>query len=142
MTSFAGGGELPTAVRDADSPSWAVRAAAGRRLAAAAEVPEIAEVLQRLLLDAYDTGVVQETAEALLQRRDMWGLRAVLAALARAVDLSVADQLAAEVDCDPRWLSGEPGGNEFFQQLRVLATDTDEGVCEEAQRLLARLSAP
>ncbi|MEV6733316.1 MULTISPECIES: hypothetical protein [unclassified Streptomyces] len=65
-------------------------------------MPEIAEVLQRLLLDAYDTGVVQETAEALLQRRDMWGLRAVLAALARAVDLSVADQLAAEVDCDPR----------------------------------------
>lgn len=142
MTSFEGDAELVAAVQDADSVSWAVRAAAGRRLAAAAEVPKIAEVLQRLLLDAYDTGVVQETAKALLQRGDLWGLRAVLAALGRAEDSSVADQLAAEVDCDPRWLSGKSSGSEFFQQLEVLATDPDEILRAEAQQLLARLSAP
>ncbi|WP_128984539.1 hypothetical protein [Streptomyces roseicoloratus] len=142
MTSFEGDAELVAAVQDADSASWAVRAAAGRRLAVAAEVPKIAEVLRRLLLDAHDTGVVHETAEALLQRGDLWGLRAVLAALGRAEDSSVADQLAAEVDCDPRWLSGTSGGSAFFRQLEVLAADPDEIVGTEAQRLLARLSAP
>jgi len=35
-------------------------------------------------LDAHNTAVTQETAQALLERRDLVGLRAVLAALSRA----------------------------------------------------------
>ncbi|MGN5635693.1 hypothetical protein [Streptomyces sp. AC154] len=58
MTSDAGAG----------ADSWSVRAAAGRRLAADAEVPEVAVVLGRLLLDPYDTFVTRETAEALYPR--------------------------------------------------------------------------
>ncbi|MFD9633232.1 hypothetical protein [Streptomyces violascens] len=139
MTSSTCNGEPASAAADANSPAWAVRAAAGRRLAVAAETPEAADVLHRLLLDERDTGVVQATAEALLARRDVAGLRVVLKALSRAEEFEVADQLAAEVHCDPRRLSGEPGAEEFVQQLRALATDTDEGVREEARRLLPRL---
>ncbi|MFE9574415.1 hypothetical protein ACFYMW_38890 [Streptomyces sp. NPDC006692] len=141
MKAFTWDGELVSAAADANSPAWAVRAAAGRQLAVAAQVPEVAGILHRLLLDDRDTAVVQETAEALLARRDMPGLRAVLKALSRAEEFDVVDQLAAEVDCDPRWLSGEPGGDEFIQQIRALAMDTDEGVRDEAQRLLARVSS-
>jgi hypothetical protein len=64
------GSELAAAIRDAASEEWSVRIAAGRRLAAAADVPSIAAVLERLLLDDMDTGVCQETADALLERRE------------------------------------------------------------------------
>ncbi|CAL9619225.1 hypothetical protein SUDANB99_05780 [Streptomyces sp. enrichment culture] len=77
---------LGPALLDARSPSWAVRAAAGRRLAVAAREPGVAPVLHRLLLDDQDTAVTQETAEALLERWDVHGLRLVLAALAVADD--------------------------------------------------------
>ncbi|WP_369242015.1 hypothetical protein AB5J56_44105 [Streptomyces sp. R21] len=133
-------GELALAASDAESPSWAVRAAAGRRLAAAAEAPGTAQVLHRLLLDDYDTAVIQETAQALLQRRDVQGLRVVLKALSEAKEDDVADQLVLEIDCDDRWLSDEPGGDELIQQLRALTLDTDEGVREEAEALLSRQS--
>ncbi|MFE3526507.1 hypothetical protein ACFXOD_33850 [Streptomyces sp. NPDC059161] len=140
MVSHEWDSELASAVSDADSPSWAVRAAAGRRLAAAVTAPETAPVLHRLLLDGQDTAVVQETAEALLRRRDAWGLRVVLKALSDAERDDVADQLVAEIDCDPRWLSGEPGSDELIQQLRDLALDTDGGIREEAQAFLSKYS--
>ena len=131
---------MARAASDAESPSWAVRAAAGRRLAAAVETPETAHVLHRLLLDDYDTAVIQETAQALLQRRDVQGLRVVVKALSEAEEDDVADQLVSEIDCDDRWLSDEPAGAELIQQLRALALDTDEGVREEAEALLSRQS--
>ncbi|WP_405771388.1 hypothetical protein OG539_41215 [Actinacidiphila glaucinigra] len=40
----------------------------------------MADVIHRLLLDAQDTAVTQETAVALLARRDSIGLRRVLLA--------------------------------------------------------------
>ncbi|WP_326570234.1 hypothetical protein OIE69_02275 [Actinacidiphila glaucinigra] len=78
--TLSGDQALTTAVRDADSPDWSVRAAAGRRLAASDKVDEMADVIHRLLLDAQDTAVTQETAVALLARRDSIGLRRVLLA--------------------------------------------------------------
>ncbi|MEU6948685.1 hypothetical protein ABZ957_26175 [Streptomyces sp. NPDC046316] len=77
---------LDALISDAASPSWAVRAAAGRRLAPYAEDAVVAVVLRRLLLDGHDTYVTQETAEALLERWDVVGLRLVLAADAVADD--------------------------------------------------------
>jgi HEAT repeat protein len=132
---------ITCAVHEADSPLWSVRAAAGRRLAAAAPVPEVFEVLHRLLLDPDDTGVTQETAEALIQRGDTYGLRVVLAALACAQSFSTADQLLAEIDCDPRWTT-ENGADQLVQQLRELASDEDDGVRGEAQSLLLRMKKP
>lgn len=88
--------ELTPFLQGATSASWSVRAASGRRLAAVPEVPEVAEVLHRLLLDGRDTFVTQETAEAMLGRWDVLGLRMVLAALASADD-DTGDHLDAAI---------------------------------------------
>ncbi|MCB5166569.1 hypothetical protein LG634_17210 [Streptomyces bambusae] len=125
-------------VEMADSPDWAVRAEAGRRLAAEPRIERYSGVLHRLLLDARDTGVTSETAAALLARRDLAGLRAVLAARAVASDESTAEQLAAELDCDHRWVTGADGG-ELLGRLRELATDADPEVRSEALLRLSRL---
>ncbi|MFE2149151.1 hypothetical protein ACFXAO_03835 [Streptomyces lavendulae] len=129
---------LRDAIAAAESPAWSVRAAAGRRLAAAPQIEGVAGVLHRLLLDAQDTGVTSDTALALLARRDLAGLRAVLAARAVASDQGTADQLAAELDCDPRWATGEDG-DELIAQLRTLAADQDPDVRNEAQLRLTSL---
>lgn len=122
-------------MEDADSPLWSVRADAGRRLAASAELVEVADVLHQLLLDAQDTAVTQETSEALLARGDIRGLRTVLAALSCAADTWTLDQLSAAVDCDPNWMT-EEGESRLIQQLQELAADDYAGVRSEAERLL------
>ncbi|MFD7582535.1 hypothetical protein [Kitasatospora sp. NPDC059817] len=122
----------------ADSPSWSVGAAAGRRLAVVPHIEDVAEVLHRLLLDVQDTGVTSETAVALLVREDLPGLRAVLAALANATNQGTADQLSAELDCDLRWMTGN-GMTELIRQLKTLTSDADSGVRDEAQRRLSLL---
>ncbi|MFD8805253.1 hypothetical protein [Streptomyces sp. NPDC059597] len=137
MEDFTARG-LRRSVAEADSPAWQVRAAAGRRLAAAPRIEGIAGVLRRLLLDAQDTGVTSDTAAALLARKDLAGLRAVLAARAVASDEGTADQLTAELDCDPRWATGE-GGAELITQLRTLASDPDPEVRDEALLRLSQL---
>ncbi|MEU9859888.1 hypothetical protein AB0D99_03375 [Streptomyces sp. NPDC047971] len=129
---------LRHAIAEADAPAWHIRAAAGRRLAAAPRIEIVAGVLHRLLLDAQDTGVTSATAAALLARRDLAGLRAVLAARAVASDEGTADQLAAELDCDPRWATGEDGV-ELITQLRTLTSDADPEVRDEALSRLSRL---
>ncbi|MFB9586575.1 MULTISPECIES: hypothetical protein [Streptomyces] len=129
---------LRDSVAAAESAAWSVRAAGGRRLAAASQIESVASVLRRLLLDAQDTGVTSETAAALLARRDLAGLRIVLAARAAASDEGTTDQLAAELDCDPRWATGQDG-DELITQLRTLASDRDPEVRDEA---LLRLSRP
>ncbi|MET9952437.1 DUF2332 family protein [Streptomyces sp. NPDC006339] len=129
---------LHRSIAEADSPAWNVRAAAGRRLAAAPRIESVAGVLHRLLLDAQDTGVTSATAAALLARRDLVGLRAVLAARAVASDEGTADQLTAELDCDSRFATGE-GRVELITQLRTLTSDTDPEVRNEALLRLSHL---
>lgn len=102
----------------------------------------MAPVLERLLLDPDDTAVTQETARALLERRDVLGLRAVLSALSRAEEWWTVDELVAEVDTDPRWVAEGEGAAEFVEHLRSLTSHEDPGVCAEAHRLLQRLAAP
>ncbi|MET7982289.1 MULTISPECIES: hypothetical protein [unclassified Streptomyces] len=97
---------------------------------------EVAPALERLLLDPHDTGVTQETAEALLQRRDLVGLRIVLAALSRAEEWSTADQLDGEVFNHQSWMIADGRRDRFVQQLETLAADEDAGVREEAVRFL------
>ncbi len=95
-------------------------------------------MLHRLLLDAQDTAVTQETAEALLARMDTAGLRCVLLARSWASETWTADEIQAALDCDPDWLTTE-GADRLIAQLRELTGDTDAGVRDEAQRILARL---
>ncbi|GGY54050.1 hypothetical protein GCM10010326_55360 [Streptomyces xanthochromogenes] len=129
---------LRDALAEAESPAWSVRAAAGRRLAAAPRIEGVAGVLHRLLLDAQDTGATSDTAAALLARGDPAGLRAVLAALAVASDQGTADQLAAELDRDPRWATGQDG-DDLIARLRILAASGDPDVHNEALSRLACL---
>ncbi|MGG8406541.1 hypothetical protein ACM614_07875 [Streptomyces sp. 12297] len=129
---------LRGSIADADSPDWSVRAAAGRRLAAAPRIEGVTDVLHRLVLDAQDTGVTSDTAVTLLARRDLAGLRAVLAARAVASDQGTADQLAAELDCDPRWATGVDADS-LIAQLRTLTSDKDPDVRNEALLRLASL---
>ncbi|GAB3277637.1 hypothetical protein [Kineosporia babensis] len=60
------------------------RADAGAALARFAALPQTWEPLLALVLDAEDTAVTLEVAEALLRRRDVCGLRLVARALAQA----------------------------------------------------------
>ncbi|MFF3654655.1 hypothetical protein [Streptomyces olivochromogenes] len=129
-------GGLMAALRDAESESWSCRAAAGRQLAAIAGQEEVAPVLERLLLDPHDTAVTQETAEALLQRRDLVGLRIVLATLSRAEEWWTADQLDGEVFNYQSWMIADGRRDQFVQQLEALTADEDAGVREEAMRFL------
>ncbi|MFD7335566.1 hypothetical protein ACFV98_06140 [Streptomyces violascens] len=130
--------ELRGAIQNAGSPEWSVRAAAGRQLAVSDRIGEVADVIHRLLLDAQDTAVIQETAEALLERKDTLGMRLVLLAYSRAVTNDDVDHLGAALDCDPEWMTTE-GADRLIKQLRELAADQDAGVREEAQQVLARL---
>ncbi|MFG3137141.1 hypothetical protein ACGFZA_13120 [Streptomyces sp. NPDC048211] len=129
---------MSDAIREASSPAWSVRASAGRLLAAASQIEAVAGVLHSLLLDTQDTAVTSETATALLARRDLPGLRAVLAARAQAVDVGTADQLSAELDGDLRWITYD-GHAELIQQLQTLTSDADPEVRDEAQRRLSLL---
>ncbi|GAA0716264.1 hypothetical protein GCM10010199_17710 [Dactylosporangium roseum] len=73
-------------LRLAGSGAYQDRADAGRALASFAEMPESAQPLRRLLLDADDTFVTLVTADALLRRKDPAGLALVARALADADD--------------------------------------------------------
>ncbi|WP_327072478.1 hypothetical protein OG196_04350 [Kitasatospora purpeofusca] len=130
--------ELSTAIRNAVSPAWSVRAAAGRWLARSDRIDEATGVVHRLLLDVQDTAVTQEPALALLERKDTVGLRCVLLARSCASETWTAEEIQAALDCDPDWMTTE-GADRLIEQYRELAADQDVGVRDEAQRLLARL---
>lgn len=130
--------ELGTAIENADSPAWSVRGAAGRQLAGSHKIEEVADVLHRLLLDAQDTWVIQETAEALLERKDTIGLRCVLLAYSQAGSYDAVDELGAALDCNPEWMTTE-GADRLIRQYRELAEDPDAGVRDAAQQVLAKL---
>ncbi|MFG3510018.1 HEAT repeat domain-containing protein [Streptomyces sp. NPDC047821] len=128
------GNPLSSAFRDARSPSWSVRAEAGRRLAGAAEDAAVTPVLRRLLLDGEDTAVTQETAEALLERGDVHGLRLVLEALISADD-DTGDHLDAaihNVHCQ-----SHEGLTQLRELCAALVSDTDAAIGQEAGRILS-----
>ncbi|MFI0739234.1 hypothetical protein ACH4PU_14250 [Streptomyces sp. NPDC021100] len=88
---------LEAALAGASSRSWAERARAGCALAPAADVPEAAEALLGLLLDAEDTAVTRRVAEALTRVGTAAAVRLVALALAEAGG-SRADWLLTGVD--------------------------------------------
>ncbi|WP_130399924.1 hypothetical protein [Micromonospora violae] len=129
---------LGTAIRNAGSPTWSARAAAGRHLAKSRGIDEVADVLHRLLLDPEDTGVTWKTAEALLDRKDSVGLRLVLLARSYAANEATAAEIQAALDCNPDWMTAD-GADRLTRHLRELTVDEDAGVREEARRILGRL---
>ncbi|MFF8840313.1 hypothetical protein [Streptomyces sp. NPDC015130] len=128
--------DLRGPLHDANSVSWAVRAAAGRRLAASADAAGAAEALRRLLLDEGDTAVTQTTAEALLERRDVVGLRLVLEAL-NVADDDTADQLDDAITNICR--QSDRGVAQLEQFCRELAAEPAESIRNEASAILLQL---
>ncbi|MEW1552214.1 hypothetical protein, partial [Streptomyces tsukubensis] len=74
------------ALAEASSPSWSRRVRAGRDLASFADAPDAAEALAKLLLDAEDTAVTRQTAEALARAGTVAAVRLIALAVAEADD--------------------------------------------------------
>ncbi|MEU9992494.1 hypothetical protein AB0E10_37975 [Streptomyces sp. NPDC048045] len=130
--------ELSAAIQNADSAAWSVRAVAGRQLAMSDKIDVVADIIHRLLLDAQDTAVTQETAVALLARKDTVGLRCVLLAASYSVETWTADEIYTALNGDPDWMTTN-GADRLIKQLYELATDDDAGVRHEVQEILAGL---
>ncbi|MFG3253860.1 hypothetical protein [Streptomyces sp. NPDC048172] len=138
------GAAMEGALRGAEDASYEVRAAAGRELARWVEHGDVPAVLERLVLDPYDTGVTQATTEALLRRNDVAGLRIVLRALARAAERGVqgeqgvpwctVDRIVGDVHAYAGELAAAGLADEHARRLRILAADPDldPGVRDEA----------
>ncbi|MER5777388.1 hypothetical protein ABT144_24480 [Streptomyces sp. NPDC002039] len=93
----------------------------------------MADVLHRLLLDGQNTAVTRETAEALLERGDICGLRMVLAALSSADDgtSDYLDGAINDVCCQ-----SEEGLAQLEELSSVLVSDADDSISNEASRIL------
>ncbi|MGW0117872.1 hypothetical protein [Streptomyces sp. NPDC003327] len=89
--------------------------------------------MRRLLLDDCDTFVTQETAEALLERGDVLGLRMVLSAFVGA-DEDTTDQLDAAIFDVCGQLEEE--GRRLAALCSALESDADASVSGEARRIL------
>jgi len=125
---------LAEALTSASSDDVEVRAAAGVLLASAPDLDQVTDVLIRLLLDQEDTFVTSETVEALMDRRDVPGLRLVLVALARA-DESAANWIRDGL-LDPQTYEELA---ERTSLLEALASESD--VAATARTVLERLRA-
>lgn len=126
-------GEWETALAEASSPSWAVRARAGQELAAFADVPVVAEALAGLLLDAHDTAVTRRTAEALARVATVAGVRLIALAVVEADD-DQADWLETGVH---DVLVDTDGGPEVAAACGSLARDPEEAVRRGAAEIAA-----
>ncbi|MFF3504329.1 hypothetical protein [Streptomyces sp. NPDC003247] len=121
------------ALAEAASPSWSRRARAGRDLAASADVPEAAEALARLLLDAEDTAVTRHTARALARVGTAPALRIVALAVAAADD-NQADWMRTGVQDALAGPDGVPG---LATVCARLAGEPEEAVRRGAAEILA-----
>ncbi|WP_327257584.1 hypothetical protein [Streptomyces sp. NBC_01244] len=126
-------GGLESALAEASSPSWTRRARAGRDLASFADVPEAAEVLVRLLLDAEDTAVTRRTAEALARTGTTAAVRLIALAVVEADD-NRADWLQTGVH-DAR--VGPDGVPDVAEACAKLAQDQEEPVRRGAAEISA-----
>ncbi|MGI5171803.1 hypothetical protein ACQEU3_46410 [Spirillospora sp. CA-253888] len=124
---------LEAALAEALSPSWRQRVQAGRDLAAFADVPEAAEALVELLLDAEDTAVTRQTAEALVRVGTVAALKLIALAVVRADD-NHADWLQTGVHDA---LVGPDGAPDVAAACGKLARDPDEAVRDGAADISA-----
>ncbi|MFE2163968.1 HEAT repeat domain-containing protein [Streptomyces sp. NPDC059447] len=124
---------LESALAGASSPSWRQRARAGRDLASFAGAPEAAEVLVGLLLDAEDTAVTRQTAEALARVGTAAAVRLIALAVVEA-DGTQADWLQAGVHDALVGPDGAPG---VAVACGKLALDQEEAVRRGAAEISA-----
>ncbi|MFD9863429.1 hypothetical protein [Streptomyces alboflavus] len=124
---------LEAALAEASSPSWSQRVRAGRDLAFFADFPEAAEALVGLLLDAEDTAVTRQTAEALARVGTVAAVRLIALAVAEADDRQ-ADWLQTGVHDA---LVGSDGVLDIAAICGQLARDQEEAVRQGATEVAA-----
>ncbi|WP_234485834.1 hypothetical protein [Streptomyces sp. MBT97] len=131
-------GGLEAALAEVSSPSWTQRVRAGRDLASFADVSEAAEALVELLLDAEDTAVTRQTAEALTRVGTVTAMRLVALAVAEADD-NQADWLQTGVHDA---LVGPGGVPDIAAACGKLARDPEEAVRRGAADISAWADGP
>ncbi|MGW4400619.1 hypothetical protein ACWEHA_35455 [Amycolatopsis nivea] len=124
-------------IRLSESPGYLDRADAGRALASFAEMPEAKGPLLGLVLDADNTFVTRETAEALLRRHDSAGLAVVAAALADA-DQNQGDWIHTAVD--DVFVVYDTERDAALRECQALEEDADERTRRGAKLLIRALS--
>ncbi|MFD2469755.1 hypothetical protein [Amycolatopsis silviterrae] len=125
-------------IKLSESPDYRDRADAGRALASFAAMPEAKGPLLGLVLDADNTFVTRETAEALLRRLDAAGLAVVAAALGDA-DPNQGDWIYTAVD--DVFVVDDAERDAALRECEALEEDTDERTRRGAKRLIRALSA-
>ncbi|MFE1928744.1 hypothetical protein ACFW91_40135 [Streptomyces asoensis] len=131
-------GGLEAALAEVSSPSWTQRVRAGRDLASFADVSEAAEALVELLLDAEDTAVTRQTAEALTRVGTVTAMRLIALAVAEADD-NQADWLQTGVHDA---LVGPGGVPDIAAACGKLARDPEEAVRRGAADISAWADGP
>ncbi|WP_237530045.1 hypothetical protein [Streptomyces sp. SID3915] len=130
--------ELEATLAEASSPAWTRRVRAGRDLASSADVPEAAEALVGLLLDADDTAVTRQTAEALTRAGTEASVRLIARAVAEADD-NRADWLQTGVHDALMGPGGAPG---VLAACGKLARDPEGAVRQGAAHIAAWAADP
>lgn len=129
---------LPSAVAEAvaaaDDADVEVRAAAGVLLASSPDLEPFTDVLVRLLLDPENTFVTSETADALVGRGDVAGMRLVVSALAQVDDENTENWIWDVV------LYPETIDNHAVLTSSLEALTTEPDVAATAATVLARLT--
>lgn len=111
-----------------------MRAAAGVVLASSQDLEPVTDVLLRLLLDQVNTFVTSETADALIGRGDVAGMRLVVLALAR-VDDENTENWIWDVVLYPETIEDHAV---LTSSLEALTTEPD--IAATAAAVLARLT--
>jgi hypothetical protein len=125
----------------ARSNLWSDRARAGEELSAHAGQAAVDVVLQGLLLDAEDTAVIADTADALFARGDLAAWRVVAAAWGRAAP-EQADHLSGSLSRALFAASLDDGKAEGIRKaLAALMADKDQAIRHTAGMLMSRVTS-
>ncbi|GIE84069.1 hypothetical protein Are01nite_05490 [Actinoplanes regularis] len=124
----------------ARSALWSDRARAGEELSSYVGRADVDAVLQELLLDRRDTGVIAQTAEALLARGGTAAWRVFLVVWGLATPVQ-ADHLGGATGQVLFEASMDAAKAQAMREcLTLLSTDEDESVRQSAEEWLRRVN--
>jgi hypothetical protein len=125
----------------ARSNLWSDRVRAGQELSAHAGQTAVDVVLRGLLLDAADTAVIAETADALFARGDLAAWRVVAGAWGKATP-EQADHLSGSLSRALFAASLDDGKAEGIRTaLAALMVDKDQAIRRTAGMLMSRVTS-
>jgi hypothetical protein len=124
--------DLTADLAAANSPDWRPRAAAGRRLAQAADQPEAAHALTNLLHHPGDTAVLDAVTHELLRRNDLHGLRLIAREWGNPANTEHLDHIYGQITI---YLHPDGPIQDFVDLTAALTNDPDPAVRAGARQL-------